>query len=1332
MRALLERPDVPVEVREALWSRLAEAEAEGERLRSEVGQLRFTVAELRAERDDTSRVIDASPALVCRVAIDGTTLAVNSACERATGYAASELVGHNWWAALCPGNGYAQAQQLLAAVEAGPVTDYEMVLTTRSGERRSISWTWTSRLDSEGRLLETVGFGIDATERRRREEEARRLGEALAQSEQRYRVIERQTRDNIWTIDLEGRYTRVSPAIERLLGYTAEDLTGRPFAETMAPGSCARAQQAMAEAVAAARSGHAAEFSHTGEYEVIARGGRGVWVEIQAGIVLDADGEPAGFAGVTRDITERKEGEQALQAERARLAAILRAAPAGIALVDGRTVVEMNDCLAEMTGHSTEELRGRTTRCLYADGDEYRRVGEVLYGGPGERGLRAVETQFVCADGARIDVLMRACPLDPSQPEGLAIVAVLDITERKRAEEALLANEARLAAILKAAPVGISLIQGGRFLEINDYSVGLNGRPWEEMIGRSPRLLYTSDEVYERDRAALYAGIAERGVGVVETQFVRPDGRTCDILLHACPLSPADRGGPVLFVALDITERTRAEEALRADEARLAAILRAAPAAITMLQGRTIVEMSDYLTEMTGWTRNDLLGNTSRRLYATDQEYERVGRALYSGARDQGLGAVETQFVRTDGRIVDVLLRACPLDASDPEGPFVVTALDVTEPRRAEEALRASEAQMSAILRGAPAGIAMLRGREVFLANDYFSKITGYSLPELVGRRSRHLYASDEEYERVGAAIYGPIRDSGSGSAETRFVRKDGQFVDVVLRASPLDPADRDGLVLVTALDITERKRAEEELRLSSQRMKLHVDRTPLGVIEWDTDFRVTEWNPAAEAIFGYSRAEAIGQRGTFIVPESAQAKVEGVWQAITSGSGHERSTNKNLRRDGTLLTCEWYNTPLVNDAGDATGAASLVLDITERTTAEEERRRLEANAQRLQRLEGIGVLAGGIAHDFNNLLSAILGFGELAVMDSPEGSRERQRLEQIVAAGERARDLVRQILTFSRMHESHPVAASLAPVIKESLKFLRASLPSTIEFRTSLDAACGKVLVDPTQFHQVIMNLCTNAGQAMAEGGGVLEVQLAEVEVDPALAERVSVAQLGRYARLTVSDTGAGMDAETLDRIFEPFFTTRPTGEGTGLGLSTVHGVVRSHSGGITVYSEPGVGTTFHVYLPIAPAAGESPVREGTDLPVGTERIMVVDDEPAVAAVATEALRALGYQVEEFTDSRRALKAFREDPGRCDLVLTDQTMPHFTGTQLLASMQFMRPELPVIIATGFHPRVQLSSLVAGPPPTVMIKPYTIAELAQRVRDALDEAGARQSGAEDG
>jgi signal transduction histidine kinase/CheY-like chemotaxis protein len=407
----------------------------------------------------------------------------------------------------------------------------------------------------------------------------------------------------------------------------------------------------------------------------------------------------------------------------------------------------------------------------------------------------------------------------------------------------------------------------------------------------------------------------------------------------------------------------------------------------------------------------------------------------------------------------------------------------------------------------------------------------------------------------------------------------------------------------------------------------------------------------------------------------------------------------------------------------DVAGDLSDSTDVTDWAQAEETRLELESLVRNSQRLEAIGMLAGGIAHDFNNVLSAIIGYAELAMMDVADGSPMRHIMEQIVKAGLRGRDLIQQILSFSRRTEQKAAPLHLSHVVKEAVKFMRASLPSTIELKYNIDPEEEAVLVDPTQIHQVLMNLGANAAYAMRESGGTLEITLCNTSVDEETA-RVCVDLItGNYQELTVKDTGCGIDPQVLDRIFDPYFTTKPLGEGTGLGLSTTHGIVKNLGGAIRVHSVTGQGTTFRIYLPcikaeVIPDASRALVPAAT----GTERILLVDDEVSLVDVSRKMLGRLGYVVTGMNSGVEALRAFHQDPDRFDLVITDQTMPGMTGVELSREILKMRPDLPIILFTGYSQQVDRPAAMAMGIRHFILKPFILQEIVKAIRDLFDRA----------
>jgi len=392
----------------------------------------------------------------------------------------------------------------------------------------------------------------------------------------------------------------------------------------------------------------------------------------------------------------------------------------------------------------------------------------------------------------------------------------------------------------------------------------------------------------------------------------------------------------------------------------------------------------------------------------------------------------------------------------------------------------------------------------------------------------------------------------------------------------------------------------------------------------------------------------------------------------------------------------------------------------------EAEKQQLEMQLRQTQKMEAIGTLAGGIAHDFNNILGIISGYAELATLDATEGSRSQKCLKEIFTAGQRARDLVQQILTFSRQGATEPKPLQIGFAVKEVMKMLRATLPTTIEVKYSVPKELPAVVADPTQIHQVVMNLCTNASHAMRETGGILEVSLEEVMVDSAMTVRVPDLTPGRYQKLKVQDTGHGMSAEVIERIFDPFFSTKDPGEGTGLGLSVVHGIVKKHGGAIDVTSKAGGGTTFDVYFPSLGGVEEKAVDEVTPLPTGTERILLVDDEAAMVEMGRQMLESLGYKVTTQINSVEALGAFKAQPDAFDLVMTDMTMPRMTGADLSKEVLKIRPEVPIILCTGYSERIQEDSAKSIGIREFVLKPVVLREIAHIIRRALSEPESRK------
>ncbi|MBU1903235.1 MAG: response regulator, partial [Proteobacteria bacterium] len=514
--------------------------------------------------------------------------------------------------------------------------------------------------------------------------------------------------------------------------------------------------------------------------------------------------------------------------------------------------------------------------------------------------------------------------------------------------------------------------------------------------------------------------------------------------------------------------------------------------------------------------------------------------------------------------------------------------------------------------------------------------------------------------------------------------------------------------------EIEDRKEAEAELKASEKRTRRLIEASPVGICIHQRGMYVYA-NPAFVKTFGYEHPdEIVGSPVESLFDPEDRALITKRGKKRLEGKEVPLSYNvRGLKKEGKSFAASLWGT--VIDYQNASAILGFVVDMS----AERE---LRSQLRHAQKMEAVSTLAGGIAHDFNNILTAILGYGQLAQMKLDPESKVYGDLKEVLQSANRAKSLIQQILAVGRSQEQKRRPMQLKHIVREALKFLRSTLPSTIEIQEKWDQDIGIIDADPTQMHQVLMNLCTNAGHAMEKNGGILEVSLRNVAVVSGNLESGVHLEPGPYLRLTVSDTGYGIAPEIKEKIFDPYFTTKEQGVGTGIGLSVVHGIVAQHKGAITVESEPGKGSTFHVYLPLTQAGEEQPEVKGeTPLPKGNERILFIDDEAVLANMGKQILESLGYDVTSMTSSLDALALFKEDPEQFDLVITDTTMPHMPGDILAQKIMEIRPDIPVIICTGHSKRISKEKAKEMGIKGFLMKPPAMRDVADMVRKLLDE-----------
>ena len=509
--------------------------------------------------------------------------------------------------------------------------------------------------------------------------------------------------------------------------------------------------------------------------------------------------------------------------------------------------------------------------------------------------------------------------------------------------------------------------------------------------------------------------------------------------------------------------------------------------------------------------------------------------------------------------------------------------------------------------------------------------------------------------------------------------------------------------------EINERKKIETDLK----RRVLAMDNSSDTIVITDPDGTIIYVNPAFEKITGYSDEEALGEKPRILQSGTHDTSFYGdLWEIISSGKTWSgRFINK--KKDGSRYTEEATISPVFSDKGEIINYVAVKRDISDRL-------KLETRLQQAHKMEAIGTLAGGIAHDFNNILFPIMGYTEMLLEDAPEDSPDRPILNKIYTGSLRARDLVQQILTFSRQESSELKLIKMQPIIEEALKLIRSSIPTTIDIKQNIDADCGVIKADPTQIHQIVMNIATNAYHAMMETGGALKVNLKEIQLDEHDVLNQNMEPRG-YACLIIADTGSGMDKALIEKIFDPFFTTKEKGRGTGMGLSVVHGIVTGMGGDIRVYSEPGKGSEFKIYLPVVQGfSSEQQTRQKQILPGGNEHILLVDDEEVILAMEKQMLERLGYQVTSRTSSIETLEAFRANPDKFDLVITDMAMPNMPGDRLAAELTKIRPDIPILLCTGFSEIMSEEKAASIGIKGFLMKPIVTKDLAQKIRELLE------------
>jgi two-component system cell cycle sensor histidine kinase/response regulator CckA len=1034
---------------------------------------------------------------------------------------------------------------------------------------------------------------------------------------------------------------------------------------------------------------------------------------------------------IRRYIENRELKEKAFTSDQMRRV-LAEASPVPIVTVDPEgKVTSWNAAAERVFGWTESEVLGRPLPNVRADElEKHHALRALTVAG---QGVNGVEVRRRRKDGTLIDLTLSTAPLHDPKGKVMGIVGVMqDITERKRADEALQLSEQRYRDFISHSKDGVwrvelerpipvalpvdeaveRLLQHGCFAECNDAMARISGlASADDLVGKHlGDLVSPSDQGrIESFRSAARDGWQSRTIQLATTDVT---GKPKFLLRTEIPIVQNGMVTRIWGMTRDITGLKRAEDALAESQARMSALVESTGDMIWSVDAHDfrLLTFNTALKTFFAWTPNPevQLGMTPEDLLSPKLAAQ--WREFYLRALREG--SFTTEYT-SDLLLRTLLLSFNVLKRGEEVFGISVFAKDISDRKRAEDALAESEGRFRSLVENATVGIYRTtpEGR-VVMANPALVKMMGYDSFGELARRNLETNGFEPKYPRSEFKARLEQEDEVRG-LEAVWTRRDGTTIFVresarAIRAPNGGVLYYDGIVE----DITERKRAEETL----VKLRQAVEMSGEVVFMTDREGTITSVNPEFTRLYGYAEGEIVGKTTPRILKSGTIPPEDyaNFWKTILE-KHVVRGEVVNKTKDGRLVAVESSANAILDGQGNITGFLAIQRDVTGR-------KQLEEQFRQAQKMEAVGRLAGGIAHDFNNLLTIINGYSQLLLEQADPTGPTHYHVEAILTAGGRAKALTRQLLAFSRKQVLELRILDLNGVLEGMERMLRPLIGEDIELVTKPGRELGQVRVDPAQIEQVIMNLAVNARDAMARGGKLI-VETCNCELDESYAATQVDVKPGCYVMLAVSDTGHGMDAETVAHIFEPFFTTKEQGKGTGLGLSTVYGIVKQTGGHVTVYSEPGRGTTFKVYLPRLDghieAAGEQKKEEV--ILSGSETILVVEDEEGVRALVRNVLERQNYTVLLAGSPADAVKLSERHKGAIHLLLTDVIMPGFSGKVLADRLAASRPDMKVLFISGYTADATFSHGIVNPKTAFLQKPFTPKALLRKVRETLEK-----------
>jgi PAS domain S-box-containing protein len=900
----------------------------------------------------------------------------------------------------------------------------------------------------------------------------------------------------------------------------------------------------------------------------------------------------------------------------------------------------------------------------------------------------------------------------------VVLANVHDITERRRMEN----ENLTLANIIKRSQdfIGVADMEGNPFF-VNPAGQALIGLNGDEAVKSTTIKDYFTEEDLPFVEETILPTLMTEGRWQGEYRFRHFKTSAPITLLYDLFLTENPETGQVTNIATisrDITERKLAEEALRERENQISSIFRSAPVGIGSVVNRVLIKVNKHMCEMTGYDETELIGQSSRMLYPSDEDFEFVGSKKYAQIADHGTGTVETRWQKKDGTIIDVFLSSTPVDLNDHSKGVTFTALDITEGKKAEKALLESEDRFKKLSSFTFEGIVIHNNAIAIDVNQSFVRMLGYEREEIIGMNLfKLIHPDDHETTKVN------LSKQVATPYEISAIRKDGSTFFAEIEARNIF-YNNEFFRVACIRDITERKRAEEALK--AERDQILSLFNSIDEIIYIADPQTHELLYINHHLADLVSENCIGEK-CYKVLQNLESPCPFCTNDIILENMYEPHRweyyNPFLDQHYAIIDriIRWF------DGRDV--RFEMAVDISNVKKTEAERENLQTQLNQAQKLESVGRLAGGVAHDFNNMLGVILGHTEMALLQADENHELYGDLKEIQKAAKRSADITKQLLAFARKQTISPKQLDLNNTVESMLNMLRRLIGEDIDLVWKPSAHLWSVKMDPSQIDQILANLCVNARDAI-DGVGKLTIETGKKSFDEQYCNEHPGFIPGDFVLLAVSDNGSGMDKDTLDNLFEPFFTTKEVGKGTGLGLSTVYGIVKQNNGFINVYSEPGQGSTFKIYLPRFSAD------EDTDMAMpqnkaaagGTETIMLVEDEPTILRMTRMMLERKGYTVISAATPAEAIEKAEKYSGTIDMLMTDVVMPGMNGRDLADQIIVLYPGIRILFMSGYTSNVIAHQGVLDHGVAFIQKPFSMADMTEKVRELLDTAPNKNQG----